>query len=369
MAALTLDRIGKRFGHVEALDDVSLDVADGEFVAVLGPSGCGKSTLLRVIAGFERADRGSVRFGETLVSGEGVHLPPEDRHVGMVFQSYALWPHMSVAENIGYPLRVRRLARRELAREVDAALAAVGLVGYADRRPAQLSGGQRQRVALARCLAMKARIVLLDEPLANLDVQLRARMLAEIAAFRKLSQATLIYVTHDQAEALGVADRVAVMAGGRVHQVAAPAALYRTPADGVVSRFVGPGAVARGEVTKTYANGHAQVALFGREWQVRSAPGQERGDAEICIRPEDLAIVPAEDGFPASVQRVLYQGGRTVIEAAPAAEPDTTLALSIDSSGAGAIGATVHLALVDGWVIPAAPHPDPLPALRGEGAS
>src|SRR6185503_524443 len=144
---------------------------------------------------------------------------------------------------------------RDLAQQVGAALAAVGLVGYADRRPAQLSGGQRQRVALARCLAMKARIVLLDEPLANLDVHLRARMLAEIAAFRKLSQATLIYVTHDQAEALGVADRVAVMSAGRLRQVAAPPALYRTPRDGIVSRFVGPGTVARGEVTQTYAKG------------------------------------------------------------------------------------------------------------------
>ena len=352
MAALTLDHVGKRFGAVEALDDVSLDVADGEFLAVLGPSGCGKSTLLRVVAGFERADRGSVRFGERIVSGEGIHVPPEDRQVGMVFQSYALWPHMTVAENIGYPLRVRRLARRDLAREVDAALAAVGLAGYADRRPAQLSGGQRQRVALARCLAMKARIVLLDEPLANLDVHLRARMLAEIAAFRRISKATLVYVTHDQAEALGVADRVAVMAGGRLHQVATPTALYRTPSDGVVSRFGGPGSVARGEVTQTFANGHAQVALFGREWQVRSAPGQARGRAEICIRPEDLAIVAAPQGFAAQVQRVLYQGGRTIVEAAPASEPDTTLALSIDSGTASGIGPTVHLALVDGWVIP-----------------
>ena len=352
MAALTLEHVGKRFGAVEALDDVSLDVADGEFLAVLGPSGCGKSTLLRVVAGFERADRGSVRFGERIVSGEGIHVPPEDRQVGMVFQSYALWPHMTVAENIGYPLRVRRLARRDLAREVDAALAAVGLAGYADRRPAQLSGGQRQRVALARCLAMKARIVLLDEPLANLDVHLRARMLAEIAAFRELSKATLIYVTHDQAEALGVADRVAVMAAGRLRQVATPTVLYRMPQDGVVSRFVGGGAVASGEVTQTFANGHAAVALFGREWPLRSAPGQGTGKVEVCIRPEDLAIVDAERGFAARVARVLFQGGRSVVEATPVASPETTLSLSVDSSAAAGIGGMVHLALVDGWVIP-----------------
>jgi iron(III) transport system ATP-binding protein len=352
MAALTIEGVAKRFGAVAALDDVSLTVADGEFVAVLGPSGCGKSTLLRVIAGFERPERGSVSFGERIVSNGALHVAPEDRQIGMVFQSYALWPHMTVAENIGYPLRVRKLAARDVGREVDAALAAVGLTGYAERRPAQLSGGQRQRVALARCLAMKARIVLLDEPLANLDVHLRARMLAEIAAFRELSKATLIYVTHDQAEALGVADRVAVMSGGRIRQVAPPAALYRTPQDGVVSRFVGPGAVARGQVTQTFANGHSTVALFGREWEVRSAPGQTAGDVEVCIRPEDLAIVGEGRGFAARVARVLYQGGRSVVEASPAADPETTLSLSVDSGTATGIGRTVHLALVDGWVIP-----------------
>ena len=352
MAAVTLDRVVKRFGAVVAIDDVSLAVEEGEFVAVLGPSGCGKSTLLRLIAGFERAEQGTIRIGDRVVGGPDVYVAPEDRHVGMVFQSYALWPHMSVAENIAYPLRVQKLAGRELARQVDAALEAVGLAGLGGRRPAALSGGQRQRVALARCLAMKARLVLLDEPLANLDVHLRARMLAEIAAFRTLSKATLVYVTHDQAEALGVADRVAVMAGGRLRQIAAPPALYRTPRDGVVSRFVGPGTVARGEVTQTYANGHAKVALFGREWQVRSAPGQREGVAEICIRPEDLAIVEPDGGFEASVARVLYQGGRTVVEAAPTSDPATTLSLSLTSGNGLAPGATVHLALVDGWVIP-----------------
>src|SRR5436190_2075339 len=235
--------------EIVGVDGVSLAVADGEFLAVLGPSGCGKSTLLRLIAGFEQPDSGTIRLGADVVSGPDAYIAPEDRHIGMVFQSYALWPHMKVAENIGYPLRVRKMRRVELAREVAAALAAVGLEGMGDRRPAEVSGGQRQRVALARCLAMKARVVLLDEPLANLDVHLRARMLSEIAACRNLAGATLIYVTHDQAEALGVADRVAVMEAGRVRQAAPPAILYRMPSDGVVSRFVGAGAVVPGEVT------------------------------------------------------------------------------------------------------------------------
>ena len=352
MAAVTLDSATKRFGQITAVDGVSLAVAEGEFLAVLGPSGCGKSTLLRLIAGFEQADGGTIRLGADVVSGPGVHIAPEDRHIGMVFQSYALWPHMKVAENIGYPLRVRKLQRVDLAREVAAALAAVGLEGMGDRRPAELSGGQRQRVALARCLAMKARVVLLDEPLANLDVHLRARMLSEIAAFRNLSHATLIYVTHDQAEALGVADRVAVMEGGRLRQAAPPSVLYRTPSDGVVSRFVGAGAVVSGEVTATFANGHASVALFGQQWQVRSAPGQAIGPAEICIRPEDLRIVDNGQGFAATVARVLYQGGRSIMDATPALGPGTTLTLSLQSSEAPAAGSTIRLALIDGWVIP-----------------
>jgi iron(III) transport system ATP-binding protein len=352
VAAVTLDGVTKRFGEIIAVDGVSLAVADGEFLAVLGPSGCGKSTLLRLIAGFEQPDSGTIRLGADVASGPHVHVAPEDRHIGMVFQSYALWPHMNVAENIGYPLRVRKLQRSDLAREVAAALAAVGLEGMGDRRPAELSGGQRQRVALARCLAMKARVVLLDEPLANLDVHLRARMLAEIAAFRNLSRATLIYVTHDQAEALGVADRVAVMEGGRVRQAAPPAVLYRMPSDGVVSRFVGAGAVVRGEVTATFANGHASVALFGQQWQVRSAPGQAIGPAEICIRPEDLRIVDNGQGFAATVARALYQGGRTTMDAAPALDPGTTLSLSLQSSEAPSAGSAIRLALIDGWVIP-----------------
>jgi len=287
-----------------------------------------------------------------MVSGPSLHISPEDRRIGMVFQSYALWPHMSVGENIGYPLRVQKLRGRDVAREVDAALEAVGLAGTARRRPAELSGGQRQRVALARCLAMKARVVLLDEPLANLDVHLRARMLSEIAAFRDLSGATLIYVTHDQADALSSADRVAVMSAGRVHQVAQPSVLYRMPSDGVVSRFVGAGAVVRGEVTAIFGNGHATVALFGQPWHVRSASGQVLGPAEICIRPEDLRIVENGSGFAAIVERSMYQGGRTVVETTPTMDSGTTLSLSLPSAEIPLPGSTIRLALSDGWVIP-----------------
>ncbi len=352
MAAVTLEHVGKRFGDVAAVDDVSLQVDEGEFIAVLGPSGCGKTTLLRLIAGFEQADRGTIRVGDRVVSGPAVHVPPEDRHIGMVFQSYALWPHMSVAENIGYPLRVRRLPAREVAREVGLALEAVRLHGLGDRRPAELSGGQRQRVALARCLAMKARVVLLDEPLANLDAHSRARMLSEIGAFRDFSRATLIYVTHDQAEALSVADRVAMMEGGRVRQIAAPLALYRTPDDADVGRFIGMGAVLSGDVTATGPNGFATVAMLGGRWRVRARSGQPTGPAEVCLRPEDLRVGGDAQTFDATVTRVLYQGSRTIVEATPLADPSATLTLSVDSADAHTSGSIVRLAIVDGWVIP-----------------
>jgi iron(III) transport system ATP-binding protein len=352
LAAVTLEGVVKRFGNVAAVDDVSLDVAEGEFLAVLGPSGCGKSTLLRLIAGFETVDRGTIRVGERLVAGAGRHVPPEDRRIGMVFQSYALWPHMSVAENIGYPLRVQRLPSRTVAREVAQALAAVGLEGLGKRMPAALSGGQRQRVALARCLAMKASVVLLDEPLANLDVHSRARMLAEIAAFRNLSKATLIYVTHDQAEALGVADRVAVMDAGRVRQVAPPATLYRSPLDARIGRFVGIGAVVRSEVTEIFGNGHAVVSLFGGQWRVRAAQGQAKGAALVCVRPEDLRVIGEGDGFDATVKRVMYQGGRSLVEVAPLDDAGILLTLSLNPADTGPVGGKMRLAIVDGWVIP-----------------
>ena len=363
MAAVTVDGVAKRFGRVAAVDDVSLEVDEGEFLAVLGPSGCGKTTLLRLIAGFERADQGTIQLGERVVSAPGVHVPPEDRRIGMVFQSYALWPHMSVAENIGYPLRVQRRSRRDVAREVAQALDAVGLQGLGDRSPAALSGGQRQRVALARCLAMKARLVLLDEPLANLDANSRARMLAEIGTFREVSRASLVYVTHDQSEALSVADRIAVMDGGRVRQIATPATLYRNPECAAIGRFVGNGAVVRSEVTEVFANGHAIVSLFGARSRMRAAEGQRKGPADVCVRPEDILIVGEGDarraeggveaaGFDAVVTRSLYQGGRTIVEVAPVPDASAILSLSLRPDEARSPGTRIRLAIVDGWVIP-----------------
>jgi len=233
MARLTLDRVTKSFGGARALDDVTLAVEDGEFLAILGPSGCGKTTLLRLVAGFEMVSEGEIAIGAEILSAPGRHAPPEHRRMGIVFQSYALWPHMSVAENVAYALKVKGMERAERGQRVGAALRSVGLDGFADRRPASLSGGQRQRVALARCLAMEPALVLLDEPLSNLDAHLRAAMHAEFAAFHRRMRTTMIYITHDQAEAMALADRIAVMDKGRLLQAAAPSTLFREEAAGV----------------------------------------------------------------------------------------------------------------------------------------
>ena len=351
MSAITLSSITKRFGGAVAVDDVSLDIAQGEFVALLGPSGCGKTTLLRLIAGFETISDGAIRFADRLVAGEGAHVPPEARNVAIVFQSYALWPHMSVAENVGYPLRVRGERRDAKAGKVAEALAAVDLSGFEDRRPADLSGGQRQRVALARCLAMEPDVILLDEPLANLDVHLRAAMEETFRSFHERTGATMVYVTHDQAEAMAMADRIAVMKKGRILQTADPVTLYREPATASVARFVGNGRVVACRALGPAGDGRTRVTLFGTEASVRgaaasTAPG---GGRSLCLKPEDLEVA-ADGGFPATVVKATFKGAHTLIEIEPDAEPGTLLPVS--SPMPHAVGASLHVRVRDGWLLP-----------------
>ncbi len=243
--AVELLAVAKRFegrgGPTVAVHGVTLDVPSGAFVAVLGPSGCGKTTTLRMVAGFETPSAGEVRIGGTTVSApaRGVFVPPEERRIGMVFQSYAVWPHMTVAENVGYPLRVRRLPPDTRQARVAALLELTRLEGLGQRYPHQLSGGQLQRVALARALAAEPAVLLLDEPLSNLDARLRQEMRIELKAIQRRVGAAVLYVTHDQDEALALADRVAVMGGGRLHQVGAPEAVYGAPVDRFVAEFLG----------------------------------------------------------------------------------------------------------------------------------
>jgi iron(III) transport system ATP-binding protein len=346
LAALALVGVTRRFGADAAVDAVSLDVADGELLALLGPSGCGKTTLLRLIAGFETPDEGAIALGGEVMAGGGQLVPPERRRIGMVFQSYALWPHMTVAGNIAYPLRVRGLAPAEREARVARALAAVSLDGLAARRPAELSGGQRQRVALARCLVMQPRLVLLDEPLANLDVHLRAAMEDELLRFHRLTGATMVYVTHDQAEAMAMADRIAVMDRGRLQQVAAPRDLYREPATAMVAGFIGAGALAPAVVVGR-GDGTADVSLLGTQATVRAAgPG-----TAVLLRPEDLAFDPAGP-VAGTVVRATYKGAVTALEVAPAAGPDLRLRLDAAPETAPAHGQAVRLRVIGGWLVP-----------------
>lgn len=309
MAKLTLNRLSKDFGTGRpAVDDISLTIRDGGFLALLGPSGCGKTTVLRMIAGFEQPTDGQILLGERVLADAGGIVPPERRNMAMVFQSYALWPHMSVAENAGYPLKVRGISGEKYRTRVRDALATVRLEAFADRRPADLSGGQRQRVALARCLVTEPDVVLLDEPLANLDRHLRQEMEETFREFHARSGATMIYVTHDQSEAMALATDVAVMADGRLQQVAPPADLYARPEGRLVGGLVGQGAILRLAV--------AEGLPRALDWVMLSACFGEHaattGTADVLVRPQDVIADP--HGIVCRVETVLYEGERYALK-------------------------------------------------------
>ena len=353
MARLSLQEVTRRFGVCTAVDCVSLDIAEGDFLALLGPSGCGKTTLLRLIAGFERAQSGTIRFDGETVTDRHVHVAPEERRVGMVFQSYALWPHMNVAGNVGDPLKVKGMSATERLERVRAALAQVDMAEYGDRRPADLSGGQRQRVALARCLVMEPRVVLLDEPLANLDVHLREEMQSEFRKFHAQSGATMIYVTHDQTEAMALCDRIAVMDDGRIEQVAAPRSMYARPASAMVAGFVGQGMVVPGEVIGADQDGRCVVHLLGATARMR-CDDSTRGKAMFCLRSHSL--VPGRPGAGAIASQVVdavYRGATTSVDVRTDADAHVILRLDIDGEPPP-VGARVHLEVRDGWRIPGA---------------
>ncbi|MER7793005.1 ABC transporter ATP-binding protein [Streptomyces sp. NPDC097640] len=240
MAAVSIRGLTKRYGDHTVVDGLDLDIADGEFLTLLGPSGCGKTTTLRCLAGLEKPDAGEIRIdGRVVVDSRGTFVPPEKRDLGMVFQSYALWPHMNVHANVAYPLRMRRTPRAQIAERVTEALRTVGLEKLAHRPVGALSGGQQQRVALARALVARPGLVLFDEPLSNLDARLRATMREQLQLLRQTVPATSVYVTHDQVEALTLADRIVVMHDGRVQQTGTPEQIYSDPANRFVADFVG----------------------------------------------------------------------------------------------------------------------------------
>jgi putative spermidine/putrescine transport system ATP-binding protein len=291
--ALSLRRLRKTFGPVVAVDDVSLDAAPGEFLSLLGPSGCGKSTILRMVAGLLEPDRGQIVLAGEDITRVAVHR----RNVGLVFQSYALFPHMTVFDNVGFGLRRRGVAEGELRPRVERMLELVRLGPLGARHPRELSGGQQQRVALARALVTEPRVLLLDEPLSNLDALLRDEMRVELKRLQERLGATMIFVTHDQAEALILSDRVAVMDAGRVEQVGKPEDVYRRPATAFVARFLGRSNFLAGTVASSDAHGIA-VALDGG-LSVVAAPRQDVKPGErvqAAIRQENIRLIPEGAG-------------------------------------------------------------------------
>ncbi|MXN17932.1 ATP-binding cassette domain-containing protein [Pseudooceanicola sp. GBMRC 2024] len=320
MAELILDSVTKRYGPITAVADVNFDIADGEFFTLVGPSGCGKSTTLSMIAGLNDPSEGTIRLGaeQFVDTAQGLNIPTERRNLGMVFQSYALWPHMSVAQNLAVPLKLRRIGRRERARRIEEALHQVGLEGMAARYPHELSGGQQQRVALARALVYRPRLLLLDEPLSNLDAKLRDRARAWLKQLQREVGITTIYVTHDQVEALSLSDRIAVLDMGRVAQVGTPHEIYAHPADPGVAAFVGRMNFLPGRV-QALRGGLAEVMLEAAPGPLHIpvqdpdlSPGQK---VTVAIRSEKLELVAPGAPAPAGEQLSLTLRGKAYVGA------------------------------------------------------
>ena len=306
MAAIFLDNVSKLFGSVTAVDGVSLKIADGEFFALLGPSGCGKTTTLRMIAGLEQPSSGTIRIGERDVT----ELPPRERDVAMVFQDYALYPHMTLLDNIGYPLKVRGVGRQELADRVREASRSLNIDHLLDRRPGQLSGGQQQRAAVARAVVHHAQVFLFDEPLSNLDAKLRVEARGFLRHLQQQLGVTTVYVTHDQAEAMALADNIAIMEGGKVVQVGAPLEVYRRPQTVFVASFLGnpPMNLLPCRIDlhgrRIHVNGTALALADSPQWQSVAAQLNDGDQVLLGIRPEHLEIRTTET--PQAISGELY---------------------------------------------------------------
>jgi iron(III) transport system ATP-binding protein len=308
LASVELRGLTKRFGSLAVVDDVSLRIDHGQLICLLGPSGCGKTTTLRLIAGFLEPSDGQIHVGDRLVSSKAKTLPPEQRKMSMIFQSYALWPHMTVAENIVYGLRLRKIDRDTIARKLKAILETTKLEALAQRYPGELSGGQQQRVALARALIVEPETLLLDEPLSNLDANLREEMRFEIRRLHDEYRYTTVYVTHDQSEAMTTADLIAVMNGGRIDQLGSPEEIYQRPQSEFVARFIGAS-----NVLKAKALDETHVSFAGATLQVTGAKLAAGQNAAIAIRQHDVQIStqapPSQENVvKATVTRQVFLG-------------------------------------------------------------
>ena len=300
MSSVTFTNVTKNYGSVQIIHEFNCTFNDKEFITLLGPSGCGKTTMLRMIAGFERPTTGKIMIDDAVVSGSDVFIPPNERNIGMVFQSYAVWPHMNVFDNAAYPLKIHGVKRDEIRRRVNEILDAVHLSEYSTRMPNELSGGQQQRVALARALVSSPKLLLLDEPLSNLDAKLRESMRFEIKDMQKKFGITVVYVTHDQTEAMAMSDKVIVFRNGIVQQTDTPMNIYRRPANEFVADFVGRINFLHG----TAYDGRIEFA----EGQSIKYSGDKRGDVTVGVRPENISMNEHDGVLKGIMSKSYYLG-------------------------------------------------------------
>ena len=337
MAAVSIERVRKQFGAVQVLHEVSIEIPDGSFTVLVGPSGCGKSTLLRMLAGLEDISAGVISVGGRVVND----LPPKDRDMAMVFQSYALYPHMTVRENMGFSLTLARVGEAEKRRRVEDAARILDLDKLLERHPRELSGGQRQRVAMGRAIVRDPQVFLFDEPLSNLDAKLRVQMRAEIRKLHQRLRTTTVYVTHDQIEAMTMADQIVVMRDGRIEQTGSPLELFDRPANLFVAQFIGSPSmnVLPGRIS---ADGQALEAA-GLRWPVTPAQAAHAGKA-LCwgMRPTDLRLADDGQGVPAQVEVVEPTGAETEMQVQAGT---ATLSLVLPGRTRARVGDRVHVAV------------------------
>lgn len=313
MTLLKLKNVSKRFSDRAVIKDVSFDLKKGEFLSILGKSGSGKTTLLRLIAGFEKVDSGEITLGDSVISSLKVHVPTEKRDIGIVFQDHALWPHMTIFDNVAFPLKVRKLRVGDIQKAVTEALTLVEMQGFAKGFPHQLSGGEAQRVALARSLVQKPKLIIFDEPLASLDALLRYDLQGMIKKLHHQHGLSCIYITHDQMEAMRLSDRIAILEEGKILQVDKPEVLYTSPLTPSIARLVGQGVCVPVIVEKSMGT-TAEVSLLGHSFLVRAGGKSTVSQGLVCLRSEDIVVHQEKGDLKAIVQDCSYMGGYYQLE-------------------------------------------------------